>query len=83
MGTVVRVAIGALALLGCTGVGVGLWALVAPDEQQRKEMAKDMPESTPLQQAERRKRNAVVMETIKKAAETEENVAGKPWPWIK
>ncbi|KAJ6657009.1 hypothetical protein lerEdw1_003010 [Lerista edwardsae] len=83
MGAVYRAAVGLMAVVGCTGLGVALWALVAPDEEQRKEMAKKLPECTPLQQAERRQQNALVMATIKEAAETEENVAQKGWPWSK
>ncbi|XP_008122485.1 ubiquinol-cytochrome-c reductase complex assembly factor 3 [Anolis carolinensis] len=83
MGTAYRVAKGLLAVVGWTGLGVGLWFAVAPDETRRKEMAKDHPGSSPEQRTERQQRNALVMAVIKEAAETDENVAKKQWPWVK
>ncbi|XP_060614263.2 ubiquinol-cytochrome-c reductase complex assembly factor 3 [Anolis sagrei] len=81
MGTAYRAAKGLLAVVGWTGLGVGLWFAVAPDETRRKEMAKDHPGSE--QQTEKQQRNALVMSVIKEAAETNENVASKQWPWGK
>lgn len=43
MGSAYRAAVGLVVVGGCTGVGVALWALVAPGEEQRKEMAKVSP----------------------------------------
>ncbi|KAM4796919.1 ubiquinol-cytochrome-c reductase complex assembly factor 3 [Rhinophrynus dorsalis] len=62
------------------GVGGVLWILVAPGEARRMEMRKDLPEANPDRLAEVRKRNALVLQVIKEAAETNENLARKP-PW--
>ncbi|XP_061462625.1 ubiquinol-cytochrome-c reductase complex assembly factor 3-like [Rhineura floridana] len=83
MGTLYRLVMGVVAVAGCTGVGVALWTLVAPDEAHRKEMAKEYPESNPLLRAERQQQNVMIMEILKEAAETNQNVASKPWPWRK
>lgn len=40
MEAVRRLALGLVALVGCTGLGIALWAVAAPDEKRRKEMAK-------------------------------------------
>ncbi|XP_042296486.1 distal membrane-arm assembly complex protein 1 isoform X1 [Sceloporus undulatus] len=83
MGAAQRAVRGLVAVLGCTGLGVLLWAAVAPDEERRKEMAKEHPKSSPEQRTERQQQNAIVMAAIKQAAETNENVARKEWPWSK
>ncbi|XP_033030571.1 ubiquinol-cytochrome-c reductase complex assembly factor 3-like [Lacerta agilis] len=83
MGTAYRVAKGIVFVAGFTGVGVVLWAVFAPDEARRKEMAKEFAEDTPQVLTERRRHNAMVMEILKEAAKTDENVAHKPWPWKK
>ncbi|XP_076021255.1 ubiquinol-cytochrome-c reductase complex assembly factor 3 [Genypterus blacodes] len=56
-------------------LGYGLWAAIAPGEERQKEMLKDLPEANPLRMAETRKRNALVMQVLKEAAETNDNVA--------
>ncbi|CAI5798197.1 Hypothetical predicted protein [Podarcis lilfordi] len=78
-----RVAKGILFVAGFTGAGLVLWAVVAPDEARRKEMAKEFADATPQVLTERQKHNAMVMEILKEAAKTDENVAHKPWPWKK
>ncbi|XP_049572553.1 ubiquinol-cytochrome-c reductase complex assembly factor 3 [Syngnathus scovelli] len=63
---------GMVALLG---VGYGTWALIVPGEERRKEIIKNLPESNPVRMEETRKRNALLMQKLKEAAETNENVA--------
>ncbi|KAG8011618.1 Ubiquinol-cytochrome-c reductase complex assembly factor 3 [Nibea albiflora] len=63
------------AVIVCVGAGCGLWALVVPGEEKKREFHKNLPESNPVRMEETRKRNALVMQAIKEAAETNENVA--------
>ncbi|XP_063300813.1 ubiquinol-cytochrome-c reductase complex assembly factor 3-like [Pelobates fuscus] len=80
METVRRIVITTLTLGAFGGVGGVLWLLVAPGEQRRLEMRKNYPEANPATLAEVRKRNELVLQIIKEAAETNENVARKsPW----
>ncbi|KAM9360342.1 ubiquinol-cytochrome-c reductase complex assembly factor 3 [Symphorus nematophorus] len=68
-------------LIGAVGIGYGMWSIISPGEERRKEMLKNLPESNPLRMEETRKRNALVMQAIKEAAETNENIArglGRP-----
>ncbi|XP_054840737.1 ubiquinol-cytochrome-c reductase complex assembly factor 3-like [Eublepharis macularius] len=68
--------------VGITGLGVVLWAAMTPSEAQRKERIKELPCSSPQHQSELRRQNAQVMEILKEAAETNENVARRTWPWV-
>ncbi|CAH2224224.1 ubiquinol-cytochrome-c reductase complex assembly factor 3 [Pelobates cultripes] len=80
METVRRIVITTLTLGAFGGVGGVLWLLVAPGEQRRLEMSKNYPEANPATLAEVRKRNELVLQVIKEAAETNENVSRKsPW----
>nr|XP_056708264.1 ubiquinol-cytochrome-c reductase complex assembly factor 3-like [Euleptes europaea] len=83
MASTQRVVKAVAGMVGILGLGVGLWAAMTPDEAQLKERIKDLPRSSPQQRAERRHLNAQVMATIKEAAETNENVARRTWPWHK
>ncbi|XP_061624276.1 ubiquinol-cytochrome-c reductase complex assembly factor 3-like isoform X8 [Phyllopteryx taeniolatus] len=71
----IRTAVSATAVLAMLGVGYGMWSLVAPGEQRQREIVKNLPESNPLRMEETRKRNALVMQTLKEAAETNDNIA--------
>ncbi|KAM3611406.1 uncharacterized protein V6R79_018041 [Siganus canaliculatus] len=62
-------------LVGMLGLGYGMWALIFPGEERRRELIKNLPESNPVRLEETRKRNALVMQAIKDAAETNENIA--------
>ncbi|XP_077376836.1 ubiquinol-cytochrome-c reductase complex assembly factor 3 [Festucalex cinctus] len=64
-----------LNMTALTGLGYGLWALIPPGEEKRREIIKNLPESNPIRMEETRKRNALVMQKLKEAAETSENIA--------
>ncbi|KAM4701413.1 ubiquinol-cytochrome-c reductase complex assembly factor 3 [Discoglossus pictus] len=77
----VRKVVSATLLLGAfAGVGGILWTLVVPGDERIQEMRRDLPEANPARLAEVRKRNELVLQAIKEAAETNENVARRP-PW--
>lgn len=57
------------------GVGYGTWSIIAPAESRRREMLKDLPEANPERMEESRRRMALVMQALKEAAETDENIA--------
>ncbi|XP_077418596.1 ubiquinol-cytochrome-c reductase complex assembly factor 3 [Vanacampus margaritifer] len=57
------------------GLGYGMWALIPPGEEKQREIIKNLPESNPIRMEETRKRNALVMQKLKEAAESSENVA--------
>ncbi|XP_059810852.1 ubiquinol-cytochrome-c reductase complex assembly factor 3-like [Hypanus sabinus] len=62
----------ALAALGAGGV---CWLLVGPSEQRQRDIAQHLPEMNRAHGEDSRHRNAMVMEAIKKSAETQRNVA--------
>lgn len=82
MALLVKLMKSALFLSAFTGVGVVLWVLVAPSEERKQELRKNFPEANPKKMAEIRERNILVMQAIKEAAETNENVARRT-PWSK
>ncbi|CAL8335129.1 unnamed protein product [Gadus morhua 'NCC'] len=57
------------------GGGLGLWYIVVPSEERKKEMVKNLPEANPLRAEETRRRNALMMQVLKEAAETDANLA--------
>lgn len=63
------------AIVTSLGVGYGMWSIISPGEERRKEMLRDLPENNPVRMEETRKRNAMVMQVLKDAAETKENIA--------
>ncbi|XP_068422464.1 ubiquinol-cytochrome-c reductase complex assembly factor 3 [Clinocottus analis] len=75
-----RTLLGAGALTATMGLGYGMWAIISPGEERRKELLKNLPESNPLRMDETRRRNALVMQALKEAAETNENVARGRFP---
>ncbi|XP_051277500.1 ubiquinol-cytochrome-c reductase complex assembly factor 3 [Dicentrarchus labrax] len=62
------------ALIAVMGLGYGMWSIIAPGEDRRREIIRHLPESNPVRMEETRKRNALVMEALKEAAETNENI---------
>lgn len=56
------------------GVGFGTWLMVVPTEDRRKNLIKNLPESNPVRMEETRKRSALVMQALKDAAETNDNI---------
>ncbi|AWP06617.1 Activated RNA polymerase II transcriptional coactivator p15 isoform 2 [Scophthalmus maximus] len=63
------------AVVAMVGVGFGMWTVIAPGEDRRKELLKNLPESNPMRMEETRRRNALVMQALKDAAETDDNIA--------
>ncbi|KAF6737492.1 Ubiquinol-cytochrome-c reductase complex assembly factor 3 [Oryzias melastigma] len=70
-----RTVLSSTALLAAMGLGYGMWSIIAPGEERRKEMLKNLPESNPQRMEETRLRNAMVMQVLKEAAETDQNLA--------
>ncbi|XP_056103557.1 ubiquinol-cytochrome-c reductase complex assembly factor 3 [Rhinichthys klamathensis goyatoka] len=64
-----------IGLVGIVGVGYGMWAIISPGEERKREMLKNLPEANPLRMEESRKRNALMLQVLKEAAETNENIA--------
>ncbi|XP_046876373.1 ubiquinol-cytochrome-c reductase complex assembly factor 3 [Hypomesus transpacificus] len=63
------------ALLGLVGMGYAMWAAVAPGEDRRNQLIKNLPESNPVRMEESRRRTALIMQVLKEAAETPDNIA--------
>ncbi|XP_014880687.1 ubiquinol-cytochrome-c reductase complex assembly factor 3 [Poecilia latipinna] len=63
------------AAIAFMGLGYGMWSVISPGEQRRKEMLKNLPESNPVRMEETRQRNAMLMQVLKDAAETSDNLA--------
>ncbi|CAJ1068645.1 ubiquinol-cytochrome-c reductase complex assembly factor 3 [Xyrichtys novacula] len=70
-----RTILASSALVASLGLGYGTWVMIAPGEERRRELVKNLPEANPLRMEETRKRNALVMQALKEAAETDENIA--------
>ncbi|XP_069750345.1 ubiquinol-cytochrome-c reductase complex assembly factor 3 isoform X1 [Narcine bancroftii] len=69
--------VGALLAVGAGWVS---WLMVGPSERRTVDLSKHLPESNTAQWEERRRQNALVMEAIKRAAESNKNVASqKDW----
>ncbi|KAM4576010.1 ubiquinol-cytochrome-c reductase complex assembly factor 3 [Odontesthes bonariensis] len=73
-----RTILSSTAVLGAMGIGYGMWTVISPGDDRRKEMIKNLPESNPLRMEETRQRNAMVMQVLKEAAETSDNLARGP-----
>ncbi|XP_029470719.1 ubiquinol-cytochrome-c reductase complex assembly factor 3 [Rhinatrema bivittatum] len=71
-----------LVLAGSSGLGLLLWVVAAPGEERKKEILRHLPESNPARMAEKQRQNALILEAIKAAAETKENVTYRA-PWKK
>ncbi|CAL8248957.1 unnamed protein product [Merluccius merluccius] len=70
-----RAALCAASCVLMMGSGCLLWSLLAPGEDRRREILKNLPEANPLRLEETRKRTALMMQVLKEAAETDANVA--------
>lgn len=57
------------------GVGYGTWSIISPAESRRRDLLRDLPEADPARMDESRRRTALVMQALKDAAETSENIA--------
>ncbi|XP_062241018.1 ubiquinol-cytochrome-c reductase complex assembly factor 3 [Platichthys flesus] len=78
----VRTILSSIAMVTFLGVGFGAWSVIAPGEERRKELLKNLPESNPVRMEETRRRNALVMQALKEAAETNDNIAREmPTTW--
>ncbi|KAM8866580.1 ubiquinol-cytochrome-c reductase complex assembly factor 3 [Synchiropus splendidus] len=78
-----RTLLTASSLFGVTAVGYGMWSVISPGEEKRRELIKNLPESNALRMEEVRRRNALVMQALKDAAETNDNVARQLGPPFK
>ncbi|XP_036450217.1 ubiquinol-cytochrome-c reductase complex assembly factor 3 [Colossoma macropomum] len=70
-----RTIMACVAALAALGTGIGMWNTVAPGEERKREILKNLPESSPARMEESRKRNALMMQVLKEAAETDDNIA--------
>ncbi|KAM6930820.1 ubiquinol-cytochrome-c reductase complex assembly factor 3 [Xenentodon cancila] len=70
-----RLILSSSALIAGLGLGYGMWAIISPGEERRREMIKNLPEANPVRMEETRQRNAMVMQVLKDAAETSDNLA--------
>ncbi|XP_004072863.1 ubiquinol-cytochrome-c reductase complex assembly factor 3 [Oryzias latipes] len=75
-----RTVLASTALVAALGLGYGTWSIISPGEERRKEMLKNLPESNPQRMEETRLRNAMVMQVLKEAAETDHNLARSSGP---
>ncbi|MCJ8750302.1 hypothetical protein PDJAM_G00261180 [Pangasius djambal] len=55
--------------------GYAAWRSLDPGEQRNRELLKNLPELNPARMEENRKRNAQLMELLKDAAQTNDNIA--------
>ncbi|KAK7120560.1 hypothetical protein R3I94_020531 [Phoxinus phoxinus] len=70
-----RTMLASIGLVGIVGLGYGMWAMISPGEERKREMLKNLPEANPIRMEESRKRNALMLQVLKEAAETNENIA--------
>ncbi|XP_017359446.1 ubiquinol-cytochrome-c reductase complex assembly factor 3 [Cebus imitator] len=71
-----------VAVLGAgAGVGYALLVIVTPRGQRKQEMLKEMPLQDPLSRDEMARTTQLVMDVLKEAATTQENVAWRK-NWI-
>ncbi|XP_016383822.1 ubiquinol-cytochrome-c reductase complex assembly factor 3-like [Sinocyclocheilus rhinocerous] len=70
-----RTVLASIGVFGIVGVGYGMWAIISPGEDRKREILKNLPEANPVRMAETRKRNALMLQVLKDAAETNDNIA--------
>ncbi|XP_041856465.1 ubiquinol-cytochrome-c reductase complex assembly factor 3 [Melanotaenia boesemani] len=70
-----RTMVASMVAVGALGVGYVMWSVISPSEERRREMLKNLPESNPMRMEETRQRNAMLMQVLKEAAETSDNLA--------
>ncbi|XP_072288837.1 ubiquinol-cytochrome-c reductase complex assembly factor 3 [Eucyclogobius newberryi] len=63
------------AIVGVLGVGYGMWSIISPGESRRRDLLRDLPEADAHRMDESRRRTALVMQVLKDASETNENIA--------
>lgn len=57
------------ALVGALGVGYAMFSVISPGKERKKELIKHFPEANPVRMEDTRRRNALVMQSLKDAAE--------------
>ncbi|XP_051973625.1 ubiquinol-cytochrome-c reductase complex assembly factor 3 [Xyrauchen texanus] len=70
-----RTILSSMALVGVAGIGYGMWAMISPGEERKRELLKNLPEANPVRMEESRRRNALMLQVLKDAAETNDNIA--------
>uniref|UniRef100_A0A671PTW1 Ubiquinol-cytochrome-c reductase complex assembly factor 3 n=2 Tax=Sinocyclocheilus anshuiensis TaxID=1608454 RepID=A0A671PTW1_9TELE len=70
-----RTLLASIGVVGLVGMGYGMWAVMSPGEERKREILKNLPEANPVRMEETRKRNALMLQVLKDAAETNDNVA--------
>lgn len=70
-----RTVLGSTALVGVIGIGYGMWSIIAPGDERKRELLKNLPEANPVRMEETRRKNALMMQVLKDASETTDNVA--------
>ncbi|XP_007242471.1 ubiquinol-cytochrome-c reductase complex assembly factor 3 [Astyanax mexicanus] len=70
-----RTILTSIAAIAAVCSGLGMWKAVAPGEERKKEILKQLPESNPARMEESRNRNALMMQVLKDAADTNDNLA--------
>ncbi|KAK2871114.1 hypothetical protein QQF64_002257 [Cirrhinus molitorella] len=70
-----RTILASLGVFGLVGMGYGMWAVISPGEERKMEILKNLPEANPVRMEETRKRNALMLQVLKDAAETNDNIA--------
>ncbi|KAK5870532.1 hypothetical protein PBY51_003473 [Eleginops maclovinus] len=71
----IRTLLASSGMIAAIGLGYGMWAMISPGEERRREMIKNLPEYNQQTMDETRKRTALVMQTLKEAAESNENLS--------
>ncbi|XP_074128545.1 ubiquinol-cytochrome-c reductase complex assembly factor 3 [Sminthopsis crassicaudata] len=80
MGSLHRALLAAAVLGSGAGLGIFLFVLVTPGEQRTREMLKEIPEGSPQRWDEATKTKRLLLDTLREAVETHENVAWrKDW----
>ncbi|XP_026199827.1 ubiquinol-cytochrome-c reductase complex assembly factor 3 [Anabas testudineus] len=70
-----RTVVSSTAIVAVLAFGFGSWFVMTPREEERKVLVKNMPESNPAKMEEMRKRNALMMQVLKEAAQSKDNIA--------
>ncbi|XP_016381509.1 ubiquinol-cytochrome-c reductase complex assembly factor 3 [Sinocyclocheilus rhinocerous] len=70
-----RTLLASIGVVGLVAMGYGMWAVISPGEERKREILKNLPEANPVRMEETRKRNALMLQVLKDAAETNDNVA--------
>ncbi|CAK6978227.1 ubiquinol-cytochrome-c reductase complex assembly factor 3 [Scomber scombrus] len=61
-------------IVAALGFGLGTWIALYPTEERRQRIMQNLPESNPVRMEETRKRSALLMQALKDAAETNDNI---------